>query len=125
MPNIESVDTTTMLVILILVGIISFLLFRPGRTFGGKVKNEPSWPSQAAIKTRQQIEAAPDLNPWKVEMFELARDFKAQLDSKMRALQILIADADRAADRLEEAMKNRDGESSPRPDLPKMPENKA
>ena len=36
-------------------------------------------------------------------MHEIARELSAQLDSKMRALQSLIAEADRAAARLESA----------------------
>lgn len=45
----------------------------------------------------------PELDRWQVEMHETARELSARLDSKMSALQALIADADRAADRLEQA----------------------
>ncbi len=41
---------------------------------------------------------------WEVEMQELARDLKAEIDSKMVALGHLIRDADRAAGRLERAL---------------------
>jgi hypothetical protein len=41
---------------------------------------------------------------WEVEMHEFVREIKAELDSKMRALQAVIADADRAAERLETAL---------------------
>lgn len=48
---------------------------------------------------------APDsIVRWEVEMQELARDLKAEIDSKMVALQHLIHDADRAANRLETAL---------------------
>jgi hypothetical protein len=40
---------------------------------------------------------------WEVQMQELARDLKAEIDSKMVALEHLIRDADRAAERLEKA----------------------
>jgi len=49
------------------------------------------------------IDAPPEVLRWEVEMHETARDLSAQLDSKMSALQALIADADRAAARLEAA----------------------
>lgn len=41
---------------------------------------------------------------WEVEMHETARELSAQLDAKMSALQALIRDADRAAQRLEAAL---------------------
>ncbi len=48
---------------------------------------------------------APDsIVRWEVEMQELARDLKAEIDSKMIALEHLIQDADRAANRLETAL---------------------
>jgi hypothetical protein len=50
----------------------------------------------------------PSTAQWEVDMHETARELKAQLDSKMRALQVLIAEADRAAARLEAALKTRD-----------------
>ena len=41
---------------------------------------------------------------WEVRMYETARDLSAQLDSKMSALQALVAEADRAAARLDAAL---------------------
>lgn len=50
---------------------------------------------------------APDsIVRWEVEMQELGRDLKAEIDSKMVALENLIRDADRAANRLEAATKS-------------------
>ena len=61
----------------------------------------------------------PSTAQWEVDMHETARELKAQLDSKMRALQALIAEADRAASRLEATLKTRhnkdDTPSSNRP----------
>jgi hypothetical protein len=66
---------------------------------------------------------------WRVEMHETARQLKAELDTKMVALQVLIRDAQAQADRLEQAIavvqrsaaKSLDGELSqsarPRPAL--------
>ena len=55
---------------------------------------------------REQQTSAPDsVIRWEVQMQELARDLKAEIDSKMIALGHLIHDADRAAERLEKALK--------------------
>jgi len=48
--------------------------------------------------------APPEVANWEVHMHETARDLMGQLDSKMRALQALTAEADRAAARLEAAI---------------------
>ncbi len=50
--------------------------------------------------------AAPpvETGPWEVQMHELARELSARLDSKMRALEQLTREADRAAARLEAAL---------------------
>jgi hypothetical protein len=45
-----------------------------------------------------------DLARWDVEMHETARQLSAQLDAKLSLLQSLIAEADRAAARLEDAL---------------------
>jgi hypothetical protein len=45
-----------------------------------------------------------DLAQWEVEMHETARQLSAQLDAKLSLLQSLIAEADRAAGRLEDAL---------------------
>ena len=45
-----------------------------------------------------------DLARWDVEMHETARQLSAQLDAKLSLLQSLIAEADRAAARLENAL---------------------
>ena len=69
----------------------------------------------SALPTRQQVRpdpreknaSTPDcVVRWEVEMQELARDLKAEIDSKMIALGHLIHDADRAAERLERALMN-------------------
>lgn len=60
---------------------------------------------QATTHPRDQLANAPDnVIRWEVGMQELARDLKAEIDSKMIALGHLIRDADRAAERLEKAL---------------------
>jgi len=54
--------------------------------------------------SHSNLDAPADVLRWEVQMHETARDLSGQLDSKMSALQALIADADRAAARLETAL---------------------
>jgi hypothetical protein len=54
-----------------------------------------------ASDRRSLSSAPPELLRWHVEMHETARDLSAQLDSKMRVLQLLIGQARQEADRLE------------------------
>lgn len=49
--------------------------------------------------------SADDLGRWEVQLHERARELCGQLDSKMAALQALCAEADRAAARLEAALR--------------------
>ena len=49
-------------------------------------------------------DAPPELLRWQVEMHEIARDLKAELDTKMRSLQVLIRMADEATERLQQTI---------------------
>lgn len=51
---------------------------------------------------------------WQVEMHETARDLKAELDTKMRALQVLIRDADEKIARLESLSQPPEGDRESR-----------
>ena len=53
---------------------------------------------------REATGAEHDLARWEVQMHETARELSAQLDAKLSLLQSLTAEADRAAERLEEAL---------------------
>lgn len=53
---------------------------------------------------RSLSNASADVLSWHVEMHETAREMKAELDSKMRALQLLIGQARYEADRLEQIL---------------------
>ncbi len=53
---------------------------------------------------RETTTAEHDLARWEVQMHETARELSAQLDAKLSLLQSLTAEADRAAERLEEAL---------------------
>jgi hypothetical protein len=110
---------------LLVLGIAFFLLMRTSRYFSRQKREEPKWPrdvqsgweGSSAIPTtrpttpptasQRHLDAMPSTAQWEVDMHETARELKAQLDSKMRALQALIAEADRAASHLEAALKTR------------------
>lgn len=94
------------LIAAILVATLTMLL-RLYRYQTGSKRGGPSRPtaSQNRPDPRGLRATAPDsIVRWEVEMQELARDLKAEIDSKMVALGHLIRDADRAAARLEEAV---------------------
>ncbi len=54
--------------------------------------------------TRSLSNASPDVLSWQVELHETGREMKAELDSKMRVLQLLIGQARSEADRLEQIL---------------------
>ncbi len=80
-----------------------FLLFRTQRYFAraartgaGQAPGAPH-PAEALTPPHEAVR-------WQVEMHELAREVSARLDNKVRILEHLIQDADRAAARLESAL---------------------
>ncbi|NQU20693.1 MAG: hypothetical protein HQ567_05370 [Candidatus Nealsonbacteria bacterium] len=86
-------------------------LRRQKRSNASSVRTE-----QPSSKRRHSnLDAPADVLRWEVQMHETARELSATLDSKMRALQALIAEADRAAGRLEAATEDAPeaGESRP------------
>jgi DNA-directed RNA polymerase specialized sigma24 family protein len=68
--------------------------------------------SSGPVPRRMQIQAADralsetpdDVMKWQVEMHELARTLKAELDTKMRLVQLLIGQARVESDRLEQLL---------------------
>ena len=72
-------------------------------------------PAERSTTSERRLDAAPQTAQWEVEMHETARQLKAQLDSKMSALQALIAEADRAASRLEAAKKKEENAERAQP----------
>jgi hypothetical protein len=83
------------------------LLMRSHRYFTRQ--KEPAAPEARSLGTVREerghhLDAPATAARWEVEMHDTARELSAQLDTKMSALQALIADADRAAARLETAL---------------------
>lgn len=94
--------------------VIGLLLMRAARRQRASRADGFGWPAAARRDGLRQPGAGhpPTLSPgapheaarWEVEMHEIARALSGQLDSKMRALGALVAEADRAAARLERAL---------------------
>ena len=94
-----------------------FILLRRTHRYLARQKRDNSPMVQRPRPEKKQaahhLDAPTDAIRWEVQMHETARELSAQLDSKMSALQTLIADADRAARRLETAMAQSSGQSAP------------
>lgn len=93
-----------------MVLLIVILLRRTFRHYGrrrsAKRNAEPplARTPRPSAKSTTLSNAPPDVLGWQVEMHEIAREMKAELDTKMRALQVLIAQARHEADRLEQIL---------------------
>lgn len=78
------------------------------RTTGKKTASHLQQASRQRSEERSLSDAPPDVLRWHVEMHETARELKAELDSKMRVLQLLIGQARHEADRLEQLLGHRE-----------------
>ena len=94
--------------ILFLLGLglmIIILLVRSRRYFRQATQYQVPRPNAKPARKRASNSSAPpkDVEKWEVSMHELARDLSAQLDTKIRVLDLLIREANEAAARLEAA----------------------
>ena len=91
--------------------LLIFVLIRRSKIYYGRQRSSKKSPAKRTLTTlgasRATLHNAPnEILQWQVEMHELARDLKAELDTKMRALQILIRQADEATRRLDDRLRN-------------------
>lgn len=81
-----------------------FLLLRRSKRYLSKIKR-PSTNTRRKLdesrKASPLLDAPPEILRWQVEMHETARELKAELDSKMSALQATIRMAREESERLE------------------------
>ena len=100
------------------VALIAGLLMLRSSRYYARQKRE-SGPSRRGHRRecRRSGEEPGDVDRWEVQMHDTARDLSARLDSKLSMLQALVAEADRAAARLEAALA-RAAEPAP-PDKPR------
>ncbi len=94
--------------ILFLMGalLVAFVLLRKSQRRGPLAKLPPVSPPRHAghPPAGHHLDAPGTMARWEVEMYELARDLAGQLDSKIVIVEHLVADAQRAADRLDAAI---------------------
>jgi hypothetical protein len=97
------IDPST-LCLFLLAAIVILLMFRTR----GRLDRQRRQPAEAEPPeggtTNARGPLPDDLARWEVQMQETARRLSAQLDAKLSLLQALTAEADRAAQRLEEAL---------------------
>jgi len=96
------------------IGILTFMMLRKTRRYQQQVKREAKRSerekkaiSQVSIDLDQQqplLDAPSSVLRWQVEMHETARELQGKLDTKMRALQVLIAQAETATSHLQSAI---------------------
>ena len=98
-------------VIVAMLLLIAILLLRSYRYFARTKRRDTYLVRTERPEVKQQghnFDAPAEVLRWEVHMHETTRDLSAQLDSKMLALQHLIKEADRAADRLEQDIRDRE-----------------
>jgi hypothetical protein len=104
------------MMLLLATVIATGLLMRRIARRSGAARSEPL-PSRAG-KAKTATAHFPELpsatTRRQVEMYELARDVQGELDSKMRVLQVLIDEARRESDRLEELLAEVGAAEAPR-----------
>lgn len=101
---VTELNPSALALLVVALALSGFLLFRTQRYFARSARSNLDQQSGAEPR-RLDLDVAPrEARRWEVEMHELARDVSGRLDSKMRVLEHLVAEADRAAARLEAAL---------------------
>lgn len=99
--------STPQLVLLAAMGMMIWVLWRRSHKHfgrGGKAYESPHRVSQ--IEDNRELalsDAPPELSRWQVEMYELSRDLKGEIDTKLALLEVLTRNANEACARLEKA----------------------
>ena len=108
MPSSENILPTAMFLLgmVMAISILFRRIIRSNRRRRKTQDNSPIVHVKKPITTRNLplLDAPPDTLKWQVEMHELARDLKAEIDTKMRTLQQLMRAAQAEQERLEETI---------------------
>ena len=93
------------------VSMMLIIMLKKYFRYQGRLKREARRETRLKAKPRgsaqrAKLEAPHEVKRWEVEFHETCRDLQAELDSKMRALQILIIEANAATERLEQAKRD-------------------
>jgi hypothetical protein len=95
------------LILAVAIGLLTFFAMRVWsrrlRSTTGLTRRESSLaPRTREAKSLQPlVDAPPEITRWQVEMHDLARDLKGELDTKIAVLEHLVIEARAEADRLE------------------------
>ena len=91
---------------------LTAILLRRSSRYQKQAKRAAAKPPQPRMQARSRqsdseplLDAPPSVLQWQVEMHELTRELKAEIDSKMIALQLLTRQAGEQAERLETAVR--------------------
>ena len=105
-PILGELGTAQSIFLIGLALLIVILLVRSRRYFRQVTQYQvPRSDASPALRQPPQSAMPPkEFEQWEVTMHELARDLSGQLDSKIRILELLIREADKAAARLETAL---------------------
>jgi hypothetical protein len=108
--SLEKLAEPSTLLLIVLALTVGVLLFKTNRYFARQRsrfdadKIDPRrFGSRDEKRPLAYNEPPDDLTRWEVQMHDTARELTARLDTKMSAMRSLIAEADRAAARLESA----------------------
>lgn len=97
------------LFVLVAIGLSIAILLMRGHRYLARQRGDdrplvvPSRPKPEPVT--RLMDGPPELARWEVEMHQTARDLSAELNSRISALRAMVAEADRAAGRLEEALR--------------------
>ena len=90
------------------IALLTIILLRRSYRYYGRKKPKKTEAGAYLAKTARptttgrSLSTAPaEVLRWQVEMHEIARELKAEMDSKMRSLQVLVLQAREEADRLQ------------------------
>ncbi len=94
------------------IGLVIAILLRRSSRYRKKQKRQArkekpaaGFGKSASAKRREPLlDAPPEITRWQVEMHEVARELKAEVDSKLIALQTLLGMIRQEADRLEDIL---------------------
>jgi len=121
MSLLAQIGGPTALFVLALALAIGVLMMRWHRYYARQdrspiVRTERAQPPAHGPHAAPRDAVPEDLAKWEVQMYERARELSGQLDSKMRVLEHLTREADRAAARLEKALAAAGPESDAAPE---------
>ena len=122
--SLEQIGTPILIFFVALVVTASFVLLRTSRYYANKRRDEADWSrtrDEAGKRQARNLDGSPEAIQGEVEIHDNISELKARLDDKMRTLQILIYEANQAAERLESALKSREEKSSACSPKPRSP----